>query len=41
MGAAVLCAGKARFTQYPTVFFPQSVEDVRQKDGRVSGCGND
>ncbi|HEY3312389.1 MAG TPA: hypothetical protein VGK00_12180 [Anaerolineales bacterium] len=25
MGAAVLCAGKARFTQYPTVFFPQSV----------------
>jgi hypothetical protein len=22
MGAAVLCAGKARFTQYPTVFFP-------------------
>ncbi|MFN8400428.1 MAG: hypothetical protein U0X74_10450 [Anaerolineales bacterium] len=31
MGAAVLCAGKARFTQYPTVFFPQTVEDVRQK----------
>jgi hypothetical protein len=26
MGAAVLCAGKARFTQYPTVFFPQSIE---------------
>ncbi|MBK9924187.1 MAG: hypothetical protein IPP66_02750 [Anaerolineales bacterium] len=26
MGAAVLCAGKARFTQYPTVFFPQSVD---------------
>jgi len=25
MGAAVLCAGKARFTQYPTVFFPQSI----------------
>ncbi len=22
MGAVVLCAGKARFTQYPTVFFP-------------------
>ncbi len=22
----VLCAGKARFTQYPTVFFPQSVQ---------------
>ena len=31
MGAAVLCAGKARFTQYPTVFFPQSVKDVRQR----------
>jgi hypothetical protein len=31
MGAPVLCAGKARFTQYPTVFFPQSVEDVRRK----------
>ncbi len=25
MGEPVLCAGKARFTQYPTVFFPQSV----------------
>ena len=22
MGVPVLCAGKARFTQYPTVFFP-------------------
>ncbi len=31
MGAAVLCAGKARFTQYPTVFFPQSVDDVKRK----------
>jgi len=31
MGAAVLCAGKARFTQYPTVFFPQTVEEVREK----------
>jgi hypothetical protein len=31
MGAAVLCAGRARFTQYPTVFFPQSVDDVRKK----------
>ena len=25
MGAPVLCAGKARFTQYPTVFFPETV----------------
>jgi hypothetical protein len=26
MGTAVLCAGKARYTQYPTVFFPQTRE---------------
>ena len=31
MGATVLCAGKARFTQYPTVFFPQTIEDVRRR----------
>ena len=33
MGAPVLCAGKARFTHatQPTVFFPQTVEDVRRK----------
>ena len=31
MGTPVLCAGKARFTQYPTVFFPQTIEDVRSK----------
>lgn len=31
MGATVLCAGKARFTQYPTVFFPQTIEEVRRK----------
>ncbi len=30
MGVAVLCSGKARFTQYPTVFFPQTVENVRR-----------
>jgi len=24
IGAAVLCAGKARYTQYPTVFYPES-----------------
>jgi hypothetical protein len=29
LGAAVLCAGRARFTQYPTVFFPQSVPEFR------------
>jgi hypothetical protein len=31
MGSAVLCAGRARFTQYPTVFFPQTVNGVRRK----------
>jgi len=31
MGAPVLCAGKARFTQYPTVFFPQTVDEVRKR----------
>jgi hypothetical protein len=31
MGMPVLCAGKARFTQYPTVFFPQSIEEARRK----------
>jgi len=30
MGMPVLCAGKARFTQYPTVFFPQTVEGQRK-----------
>ncbi len=29
MGAVVLSAGKARFTQYPTVFFPPSVNEYR------------
>jgi len=31
MGMPVLCAGKARFTQYPSVFFPQSVMAYREK----------
>ena len=31
MGTPVLCAGKARFTQYPTVFFPQSVNLYLEK----------
>ncbi len=29
LGMPVLCAGRARFTQYPTVFFPQSKEAFR------------
>ena len=31
MGKPVLCAGKARFTQYPTVFFPQTAAEQRSK----------
>ena len=31
MDKPVLCAGKARFTQYSTVFFPQTVEEQRRK----------
>ncbi len=31
MGAPVLCAGRARFTKYPTVFFPQTVDELRRK----------
>ncbi len=31
IGKPVLCAGKARFTQYPTVFFPQTVAEQRSK----------
>jgi hypothetical protein len=31
MGAPVLCGGKARFTQIPTVFFPASAEEYVQK----------
>ena len=31
MGSAVLCGGKARFTQLPTVFFPPSPEEYRRQ----------
>ncbi|NPA93140.1 MAG: hypothetical protein GXO56_05620, partial [Chloroflexi bacterium] len=31
LGKAVLCAGKARFTQYPIVFFPRTREAFRQQ----------
>src|SRR5688500_11597168 len=31
MSKPVLCAGKARFTQYPMVFFPQTTEEQRTK----------
>lgn len=31
MGRAVLCGGRARYTQYPMVFFPQSPEAFRRQ----------
>jgi Capsule polysaccharide biosynthesis protein len=31
LGAAVLCGGKARFTQLPTVYFPTTAEEYRKK----------
>lgn len=31
MGAVVLCAGRARYTQYPIVFFPSTPETFRQQ----------
>ncbi|MBP1694367.1 MAG: capsule polysaccharide biosynthesis family protein, partial [Chloroflexi bacterium] len=30
MGAAVVCGGKARYTQYPTVFLPDSPSDLER-----------
>lgn len=30
MGKAVICGGKARYTAYPTVFFPESPDTYRQ-----------
>jgi hypothetical protein len=31
LGSAVLCAGKARYTQLPTVYFPKSAREYEQK----------
>jgi len=31
LGAAVLSAGRSRFTQIPIVFFPQTIEEIRKK----------
>ncbi len=31
LGKAVVCGGKARYTQYPIVYFPQSVPELRQQ----------
>jgi hypothetical protein len=30
LGAPVLCGGKARYTQYPTVFFPQTPDEYQE-----------
>jgi len=30
LGAPVLCAGKARYTQYPTVFYPDSITEYKE-----------
>ncbi|MGE5249971.1 MAG: hypothetical protein ACM3QS_07115 [Bacteroidota bacterium] len=38
LGAPVLCAGKARFTQYPTVFFPQSAAGQKGKLEELLGA---
>jgi len=38
MGAPVLCGGKARYTQYPTVFFPQSQGEFREKAQDLLGA---
>jgi hypothetical protein len=39
MGAAVLCGGKARFTQLPTVYFPQSQLAFRQQAEEFLAAG--
>jgi hypothetical protein len=38
MGIPVLCGGKARFTQIPTVFFPDSAEEYRKKAEKFLAC---
>ncbi len=40
MGKPVLCGGRARFTQYPTVFFPQSIGDHRAMLKRFLEAGS-
>jgi len=40
LGAAVLCAGKARFTRYPTVFFPQTMEAYAQQAQAFLAAGS-
>jgi hypothetical protein len=35
LGVPVLCAGRARYTQVPTVFFPRTQEDYKQELRRL------
>jgi len=39
MGAAVLCGGKARYTQYPTVFLPETQNEFRNMAEHFLGAG--
>ena len=39
LGAPVLCAAKARYTAYPTVFFPQSIPAFRAQAEAFLGEG--
>ncbi len=39
MGAAVLCAGRARYTQIPTVIFPESLDAYRREARRLLTAG--
>jgi hypothetical protein len=38
LGAPVLCGGKARYTQYPIVFFPDSAQAYRQQAEDFLNC---
>ena len=40
LGAPVLCAGRARFTQLPTVFFPATPEAFRQQAEGLLSAGS-
>jgi hypothetical protein len=40
LGVPVLCGGKARYTQYPTVFFPQTPNDYREMAVQFLGAAN-
>ncbi len=41
MGSAVLCGGKARYTQYPIVHFPSSPQEYRQQAETFLAAGSD